>query len=168
MLPITMPCLDVRLVPRDRVVANTWNPNVVSPDKLELLRVSIIENGFCFPIVTIHDTEQDRFVIIDGFHRRLLCDAGWLDIAMVPVVVLRHTMAQRMTATMQFNRARGAHQVDLDAEVIRSLLAQGLSEEDIAVKLGMELDAVHRYKQIAGVADAFRHADYSLAWEMVP
>src|SRR5690606_35197538 len=125
---------------------------------------SIIENGFCFPIVTIFDAEADMYVIIDGFHRRLMCDPAWLDIPMVPVVVLEHTLAQRMTATIQFNKARGVHQVDLDAEVIRSLLGQRLTGEQIAEKLGMELDAVHRYKQLTGVAELFKNAEYSLAW----
>lgn len=166
-MKIAMPCLDVRLVPREKVVANVYNPNAVSPDKLELLRTSIVDNGFCFPIVTIYDPDQDVFVIIDGFHRRLMCDPEWLDIPDVPIVVLKHAMAQRMTATIQFNKARGVHQVDLDAEVVRSLIGQGMSEEQIAVKLGMELDAVHRYKQITGVAELFRNAEYSLAWEMV-
>src|SRR5690606_20093346 len=113
------------------------------------------------------DDEQDRYVIIDGFHRRLMCDPEWLDIPEVPVVVLEHTMAERLTATMQFNRARGVHQVDLDAEVVRALLEQGLDEEQIATKLGMELDAVHRYKQVTGVAELFKSAEYSIAWEMV-
>jgi ParB-like chromosome segregation protein Spo0J len=124
---IAMPCLQVRLVPRARVVANTWNPNHVSPEKLALLRQSILDNGFCFPIVTIYDPEQDRYVIIDGFHRRLLCEPEGLDVPEVPVVVLAHDLSQRMAATIQFNKARGVHQVDLDAEVIRSLIEQGTS-----------------------------------------
>lgn len=165
-MKIAMPCLNVRLVPRAKVVANTWNPNAVSPDKLELLRTSILENGFCFPIVTIHDAERDVFVIIDGFHRRLMCEPEWLDISEVPVVVLEHTMAKRMAATIQFNKARGVHQVDLDAEVVRALIEQGLTEDQIAAQLGMELDAVHRYKQITGVAELFKNAEYSLAWEI--
>jgi ParB-like chromosome segregation protein Spo0J len=156
----------VRLVPREKVVANGYNPNSVSSDKLELLRTSILDNGFCFPIVTIYDEERDAYVIIDGFHRRLMCDPEWLDISDVPVVVLEHTMAKRMAATIQFNKARGTHQVDLDAEVVRALIEQGMSEDDIAAKLGMELDAVHRYKQLTGVAELFKNASYSLAWEV--
>ncbi|MFO7181636.1 MAG: ParB N-terminal domain-containing protein [Pseudomonadota bacterium] len=163
---IKFPCLNVRMVPREKVVANTWNPNSVPRDRLDLLRESIIQNGFCFPIVTIYDDEQDRYVIIDGFHRRMMCEPEWLDLPEVPIVVLEHTMAERLTATMQFNRARGAHQVDLDAEVVRALIGQGLSEEEIATKLGMDADTVHRYKQLTGVAELFKNADYSLAWEM--
>ena len=166
-MAVEFPCLDVRMVPREKVVANTYNPNSVSADKMELLRQSIADNGFCCPIVTIYDADADLYVIIDGFHRRLICEPDWLDIPEVPIVVLPHTLAQRMVATIQFNKARGVHQVDLDAEVIRSLLSQGLGEEEIAARLWIDLDTVHRYKQVTGVAELFRNADYSLSWEIV-
>lgn len=164
---IQMPCLSVKLVPREIVVANTYNPNTVPADKLQLLRQSIIDNGFCFPIVTIWDDEQGVYVIIDGFHRRLLCEAEWLDIEQVPIVVLAHSIAQRMAATIQFNKARGVHQVDLDAEVVRALIGQGLSEEEISVRLGIDTETVHRYKQITGISELFKTSNYSMAWEMV-
>lgn len=164
--PISMPCTAVHLVPRDEVVANDYNPNSVSPDKMELLRQSIVDNGFCFPIVTIRDDERGVFVIIDGFHRRLICDPEWLDIDPVPIVVLEHGLAQRQIATIQFNKARGVHQVDLDADVIRSLSEQGMDDAEIAVRLGLDEETVHRYKQVTGVAELFSRAEYSRAWEM--
>ena len=163
---VRIPCMNVQMVARERVVANGYNPNAVSPDKLELLRTSIVDNGFCFPIVTIYDADRDVFVIIDGFHRRLMAEPEWLDMPEVPVVVLDHTLSQRMAATIQFNKARGVHQVDLDAEVVRAMIEQGQAEADVADKLGMDLDTVHRYKQITGVAELFRGANYSMAWEM--
>lgn len=164
---ITFPCLAVRMVPREKVVANAYNPNSVPPDKLELLRQSIVDNGFCFPVITIQDQDTGNFIIIDGFHRRLMCEPEWLDIPEVPIVVLDHDISKRMAATVQFNKARGHHQVDLDAEIVRGLIEQGMSEEDVSAKLGMEIDAVHRYKQITGIAALFAKSEYSLAWEMV-
>ena len=149
------------------VVANAYNPNAVSGDKMDLLRRSIVDNGFCFPIVTIWDDEAGVFVVIDGFHRATIAGPEWLDLAYVPVVVLAHGMTQRMAATVQFNKARGVHQVDLDAEVVRALSDQGLDDTAIAERLGMELESVHRYRQIAGVAAIFAKAEYSTAWEMV-
>jgi len=85
----------------------------------------------------------------------------------LPVVVLPHDMSKRMAATVQFNKARGVHQVDLDADVVRSLIEQGVNEAEIAAKLGMDLEAVHRYKQITGVAELFRNTDYSMSWEII-
>jgi len=71
-----------------------------------------------------------------------------------------------MAATWQFNKARGVHQVDLDADLIRALLQQGLGEDEVAEKLGIDLDTVLRYKQVTGIAELFKGAQYSMAWEM--
>jgi hypothetical protein len=71
-----------------------------------------------------------------------------------------------MTATMQFNRARGIHQIDLDADIVRALIQQGMTDAEVAVQLGMDEDTVHRYKQLTGIAELFANVQYSTAWEM--
>lgn len=164
---VPVPCASTLLVARSLVVSNLYNPNSVSDDKMLLLRQSILDNGFCFPIVTIWDDEQERFVIIDGFHRNLISSGEWLDFDYVPIVVLQHDIGQRMVATSQFNKARGVHQVDLDAELIRKLIEQGMSEDDIATHLGIDLETIHRYKSITGVAELFKSSAWSTAWEIV-
>lgn len=163
---IPVPCLRVALVSTALVVENLYNPNEVSPDKMELLETSILSNGFCFPVVTVWDPEQERLVVIDGAHRRQILGADYLDCDYVPVVVLPHSMSQRLAATWQFNKARGVHQVDLDADLIRRMIGQGVSDEEIATALGTDLDTVHRYKQVTGIAELFRNSAWSGAWEM--
>lgn len=163
---VDLACLRVITVPYGEVEANGYNPNSVAPDKLELLAQSIADNGFCFPIVVIRDEERGVYVIVDGFHRWTVCGPAWLALDAIPVVVLTHSMAERLAATWQFNKARGHHQVDLDAEVIRALLGQGKTEEEIALHLGIDGDTVHRYKQITGVAALFARTPYSTAWTM--
>jgi ParB-like chromosome segregation protein Spo0J len=164
---VLVPCANVLLVRPVLVVANTYNPNAVSSDKMELLKQSILDNGFAFPVVAIWDGDQQKFVVIDGFHRTTIGGPDWLDFDYVPVAVLEHDMTKRMAATVQFNKARGVHQVDLDAEVIRALIEQGLDEPEIAQRLGMDLETVHRYKQVTGVAELFKNTDYSMSWEIV-
>lgn len=164
---IAIPCANTLVVRRELIQANTYNPNSVSDEKMDLLRQSIVDNGFAFPIVTIYDPDLERFVVIDGFHRYLISGPDWLDMAYVPVVVLDHDISQRMTATWQFNKARGVHQVDLDADLIRALIEQGLPEDEIAQHLGIDLDTVFRYKQVTGIAELFRGAAYSTSWEIV-
>lgn len=163
---IAVPCANTVLVRRSLVVANTYNPNQVSDDKMELLRQSILDNGFVFPCAVIWDAEAEQFVIVDGFHRYLITGSRWLDLECVPVAVLDHEMAQRLAATWQFNKARGNHQVDLDADLIRALIEQGMEEEEIVKHLGIDLDTVHRYKQVTGIAALFANAVYSMAWEV--
>lgn len=164
---ILVPCANTLLVRRALVVANTYNPNQVSDDKMELLRQSIIDNGFAFPIVVIWDNDRDLFVVVDGFHRYQVSGPQWLDLTHVPVAVLAHDATQRMIATWQFNKARGHHQVDLDADLIRTLIQQGVDEAEIVEHLGIDLDTVQRYKQVSGIADLFAHATYSMSWEMM-
>ena len=49
-----------------------WNPNSVASSELQLLYLSIKHDGYTMPIVTIHDAEWDRYIIVDGFHRQCL------------------------------------------------------------------------------------------------
>lgn len=164
---VLVPCMNTLLVAPGLVVANTYNPNRVPNEKMELLRQSILDNGFCFPIVTIFDEDTEQFVIIDGFHRFLIGNKEWLDFDFIPIVILKHDITRRMIATKQFNAARGLHQVDLDAEIVRALLQQGLTEEEISTHLKMDDDTIFRYKQVAGVASLFAHVEYSMSWEIM-
>lgn len=164
---IAIPCANTLVVKRELVIANTYNPNSVPDDKMDLLSQSIIDNGFAFPVVTIYDPDQQAFVIIDGFHRFMIAGYDYLGLPYIPIVVLDHDASKRMVATIQFNKARGVHQVDLDADVIRGLIGQGMSEEDISVHLGLDLETIHRYKQLTGIADLFKNAQYSMSWSIV-
>lgn len=163
---IKIPCLQTKLVPREQLQANNYNPNHVPKDKMELLKQSIIDNGFCFPIVVIWSEEDEKYIIIDGFHRYTICQPEWLDIEQVPVVVLDHDISKRMTATIQFNKARGVHAVDMDADVVKSLIEQGLSELEISQHLGLDIDTIHRYKSLTGVLGLFANVNYSSSWQM--
>lgn len=165
-MAIAIPCASTVMARRELVAANVYNPNHVSDDRMQLLYQSIVDNGFAFPIVTIWDDDRELFVVVDGFHRYLVSGPDWLGLSHVPVTVLSHDATQRMIATWQFNKARGAHEVDLDADLIRALIEQGMAEEEIATHLGIDLDTVHRYKQVTGIAALFARAEYSLAWEI--
>lgn len=165
--PVLVPCANTVLVRTSLVVGNGYNPNLVPAEKMNLLRESIVANGFCFPVVTIWDDDRGLFVVIDGFHRMTTGGPDWLDFDYLPVVILNHDLSQRLRATWQFNKARGVHQVDLDAELIRRLVERGDTDEQIAGALGVDVDTVYRYKQVTGVAELFAKAEYSGAWEMV-
>lgn len=162
---LRLPVFNPILVPTDLVVANNYNPNHVSKQNMELLKTSIIDNGFAFAIVTIWDDEQESFVIVDGFHRYTILKDE-LGCEEIPIIVLDQDMVGRMSATVQFNRARGAHQVELMGDLVKALFDQGADDEEIARQLGMELEEVFRLKQITGIAYLFRNQPYSKAWEM--
>lgn len=163
---IELPVMNPIIVPVEQVQANNYNPNSVPRNNMKLLEQSIVDNGFCFAIVTIWDEDLQKYVIIDGFHRYTVLK-DYLQATEIPIVVLKHDIKQRMSATVQFNRARGVHQVELMGDLVRSLVGQGMQDEDIAKHLGMEMEEVFRLKQITGIAELFKNADYSNAWEMM-
>lgn len=163
---VTFPCMHPKIVPIEQVVANDYNPNHVSDSNMQLLLQSILDNGFCFPVVTIYDDILDKYVVIDGFHRYLLF-RDYLEADCIPVVVLDHDIAQRMAATVQFNRARGVHQVELMGDLVQKLVEHGVANDEISQHLGMPLDEVLRLKQVTGIAELFKNQVYSKSWEMV-
>jgi ParB-like chromosome segregation protein Spo0J len=163
---VLVPCCNTLLVSTALVRANNYNPNYVPKEKMELLQQSILDNGFCFPVVAVWDQDDGVFIIVDGFHRSTIAGEDWLEFDYLPLVVLPHDINQRMVATIQFNKAKGTHEVDRDADVIRALLQQGMSEEEVSIHLGIDLDTIHRYKQLTGIAELFKNADYSMSWEM--
>ena len=96
------PVYDVRSVPIDKVVANDYNPNSVAPPEMELLEISIWEDGYTQPVVTVYDAENDRYVVVDGFHRFLTLKNSKRirerERGMLPVVVLDKAMSDRMAS----------------------------------------------------------------------
>ena len=162
---IKLPCLTVQVVPIDQVQANTYNPNAVASNNMDLLEESILSNGFCFAVITVWDPDIEKYVIVDGFHRYLIFKE-YLQAKELPIICLEHDISQRMAATVQFNRARGVHQVELMGDLVQALVEQGVDDEDIAQKLGMEIEEVFRLKQITGIAELFKNQIYSKSWEM--
>ncbi|HZK18934.1 MAG TPA: ParB N-terminal domain-containing protein [Clostridia bacterium] len=163
--PIKLPCLNVKVVDIDEVRANNYNPNAVASNNMRLLEESILNNGFCFAVVTVWDPDLEKYIIVDGFHRYLIF-RDWLGAKQVPIIVLEHDISRRMAATVQFNRARGVHQVELMGDLVKALVEQGVADEDISQRLGMEMEEVYRLKQITGIAELFKNQIYSKAWEM--
>ncbi len=162
---ITLPCMNPVIVPLDKVQANDYNPNHVSDNNMQLLLQSVKDNGFCFPVVTIYDDILEKYIVIDGFHRYLIFK-DYLQADVLPVVVLNEDISQRMASTVQFNRARGVHQVDLMGDLVQKLVESGASDEDISQHLGMDMEEVYRLKQITGIAEIFKNASHSKAWHM--
>ena len=163
---IKLPVMEPIIVPIEKVQANNYNPNNVAKNNMILLEQSIIDNGFCFAVVTTYDADIDKYIIIDGFHRYTIFK-DYLQADELPIIVLNHDMKQRMASTVQFNRARGVHQVDLMGDLVQSLINQGASDEEIAKHLGMEMEEVFRLKQITGIAEIFKNQTYSKSWEMI-
>lgn len=161
----------VQWVKADKVIANDYNPNSVAPPEMELLHVSIQEDGYTQPIVV---WEHDGiYEVVDGFHRNRV-GKEYKDIAQrihgyLPVVIInddRHDRGDRVASTIRHNRARGKHRIEAMSDIVIELKRRNWSDAKIARELGMDADEVLRLTQITGLAEMFADKDFSRAWEV--
>jgi hypothetical protein len=163
------PVYDVLSVPLDKVVSNAYNPNKVAPPEMALLETSIWEDGYTQPVVTVYDSENDQYVVVDGFHRYLILkDSVRIrerEGGMLPIVVLNKAMHDRMASTIRHNRARGTHNIELMSSIVAELVEIGKSDRWICKHIGMSPDELLRLKQITGVAALFLNREFSDSWD---
>ena len=159
-------------IENEKVIANDYNPNAVAPPEMELLRVSILNDGYTQPIVTF--AENGHREVVDGFHRNRVgkeCrDVRERLKNYLPVVTInehRTDKADRIASTIRHNRARGKHKVDAMSEIVVDLKRRNWSDEKIGRELGMDADEVLRLSQISGLAEMFANREFSEAWEAV-
>lgn len=164
MSKVKFPCLDVKLVPVEKVVANDYNPNKVASPEMKLLKLSIELDGVTMPVVTYYDSEQDLYIVVDGFHRYTVLK-DHLKSEVIPVVTIDKTLDERMGSTIRHNRARGTHQIRSMSDIVIELSKDGWDDVEICKNLGMELDEVIRLKQISGLKEAFSNHEFSKSWE---
>jgi len=163
------PVYDVKRISLDKIKANDYNPNKVAPPEMELLEVSIWEDGYTQPIVTVYDPDDDMYIVVDGFHRfrvgkeskRVREREG----ATLPVVVINKHMGDRMASTIRHNRARGTHNIELMSTIVSELVEMGKGDAWICKHIGMSQDELLRMKQITGLASLFNNKDFTEAWE---
>ena len=167
----TEPVDFVEWVKADVVHANDYNPNSVAPPEMELLRLSIMADGYTQPIVTC--PEGDKKTVIDGFHRNRVgkecADVRERVHGYLPVVRIRQEQedrGDRMASTIRHNRARGKHKVEAMTDIVVELKRRNWSDEKIGKNLGMDPDEVLRLSQISGIAEVFKDQQFSEAWEV--
>lgn len=140
---LSSPLSTLQWVDRDRVKPNDYNPNKVSKQNLELLKQSILTNGWTLPIVVRPD-----FTIIDGFHRWTVAGEEPLKSMLegkVPVVIVEHKdKAGNIYGTVTHNRARGTHLLEPMKAIVRELVGEGKSVEEIGKQLGMRPEEIFR------------------------
>lgn len=164
------PVYNVRAVPIEKVRPNEYNPNSVAPPEMALLYDSIKQDGYTMPIVCIYDDKDDRYDIVDGFHRyRIMLDHQDIkdrENGLIPVSVIDKSIDERMASTIRHNRARGTHDVDLMGNIVAELHNIGRTDAWIAKHLGMDQDEILRLKQITGLAGLFKTGEFGRAWEI--
>lgn len=112
----------VQWVLRGKLKSNAYNPNRVAPPELELLKLSILADGWTRPLVCLPDL---TIVDADPVHR--------------------------MASTIRHNRARGTHAVLRMAETVRDMVRRGADDAEIMRVLGMDDEELERLKDRSGM-----------------
>lgn len=141
------PVSNVKIVDRELLKPNDYNPNKVTEENLKLLEQSIMTNGWTLPIVVRPD-----FTIIDGFHRWTVSGREPLKSKLggkVPVVIVDHeNHDDDIYGTITHNRARGTHLLEPMKKIVKELLESGKTIKEISKELGMRDEEVFRLSGI--------------------
>lgn len=129
--------------------ANNYNPNSMPSFKLDMLKRSILDYGFCFPIVVYKNKTDDTYTIIDGYHRFIAMQQ--LKAQEISAIVLNLTENQIKTATLVFNKAKGLHSLELEAKVLQQLHDSGMSVSEICEALKISPESMYRYTNELGI-----------------
>lgn len=167
-LPINLPpACCVQLLAIDKIDANNYNPNTMASPECKLLTFSIENDGMTMPIL-VSKTKSERYIIVDGFHRfQLLKSNPQLQsiLGYIPAAIINKDADSCISSSVRHNIARGSHQVELTAKLVMQLKDKNWSNKRLCSELGMDNDELLRMQQITGLAMAFKHDDFSQAWE---
>lgn len=140
---LSAPLSTLQWIERDKLRPNDYNPNKVSKENLKLLTQSIMTNGWTLPIVVRPD-----LTIIDGFHRWTVSGEDPLRTMLdgkVPIVIVEHKEeSEDIYGTVTHNRARGTHLLEPMKAIVKRLMNEGKTVEEIGKQLGMKPEEVFR------------------------
>jgi ParB-like chromosome segregation protein Spo0J len=173
----TMPISNVKWLDRTELSPNLYNPNKVAPPEMALLKQSILQDGWLFPIIvfdkSIHiegltdNADKSKYTIIDGFHRYTISgdkDVYKLSNGKVPVVILNPS--NPLATTVRMNRAKGTHAVLKMGDIVKHQIDNGKPISDIMKEFGMEKEEVVRLSNRMGIhkSEIIIDTDWSNSW----
>lgn len=163
------PVYNIYPIPIEKIRANAYNPNIVAPPEMDLLELSIWEDGYTMPCVCYYLPEEDIYELVDGFHRYLVMKTSKRiyerEKGFLPVAVINKDLSNRIASTIRHNRARGTHNIELMTNIVSELKKSGMSDDWIMSNIGMDRDELLRFKQISGLATLFADKDFSIPKE---
>lgn len=149
--------------------ANDYNPNHVFARERQLLKTSILEDGWTQPVVAYPDG-----TLVDGFHRWDLAlndpEVRAASNNLVPVVYLdpSRSLADRKFSTVRHNRARGQHGILRMADLVRDLLADGLNKKEICERMGLEREEFDRLADLRSSPELRGKDSFGKGWVPTP
>lgn len=186
--------LQVEYVALGSIKPNRYNPNVQSAHDFELLIRSMDEDGFTQPVIVHRDSREivdgehrwTAMIVASALHaaglmsarrspepaeiadyrahRAELLTVPAVAAVQLPVVFVDMTAEQMRISTLRHNRARGAEDVEMSAQVLRDLRELGALDW---AQDSLMLDDVELQRLIddVGAPEGLAAAEHSPAWE---
>lgn len=152
----------------DNIHANDYNPNHVAKREMDLLYQSVKQDGYTMPVVSFPKDEKKE--IVDGFHRYTIPirykNIYEKNYGRLPLSMINKEKSDRMASTVRHNRARGKHEVELQAALV-AMLKNGWDEIKIMKELGMTLEEVQRLIGLKGIASEIKGVPYSIERQII-
>lgn len=159
----------VKWVPLDTIQSNDYNPNFVAKTEMKLLLRSIEHDNYTQPIVVIFDSMQDKYIIVDGFHRYFVMKTNKEIFnrtgGLLPIAIINKEINDRMASTIRHNRARGKHLIQGMSSMVFNMLEHGWDDAAICNELGMEPEEILKLKHITGFSKLFKDHEYQKSWQ---
>jgi ParB-like chromosome segregation protein Spo0J len=155
----------------EEIVANDYNPNRMPDREMAMLEKNIKKYGFLFPILVVFDAAQQKYRIIDGYHRyeamRRLNQKGYKGADQISCIIMKDmSLDEAMELTVLMNEIKGMHQVEGMADLIQRLKDQGVSPDEICKALNKPRDEINRLLMQKGIAPAFADSEYTSSFEI--
>ena len=142
----------------DHLEENTWNPNVMSPDKFEELQKDVVAGNYNPVTVSPKDVfygdpelPSDRYVIVDGKHRWVAAikgPVGYIDIDVKPM-----TEAEAKVYCYRRNSVKGDIDPMKEGELFNLDVEELGSEEAVAERYGRSRSYVASRRALTRVAE---------------
>lgn len=146
------------VTPIEKMFPNPYNPNRMAEHEFSLLKKSMREDGFTQPVIIL-PTGQ----IVDGEHRwKAAKELGYTEI---PAVTIDLDEAKRRISTIRHNTARGTHDIEAEALMLKDLEQMGQLDwaQD---QLGLSNDEIDKMLNDLTPLDVYGgDAAYGQSWD---
>jgi ParB/RepB/Spo0J family partition protein len=142
--------LKVQDIPVERLHANRWNPNRVSPEMYAKLRAYIEREGMVEPLVVRPAEEPGHYQILGGEHRARI--AKELGMTHVPCAIVEVDDRRAKILTVNLNELKGQSVPALLAELVHDL-SRELTLEDLESQLPYDMAQLEDLQDLLRIPD---------------
>lgn len=158
------PIYDVKKIPIQKIGANFYKINYLDQEKYNLLKLSILKDGFTSALICFYDKKSDKYEIVDGFYRykvaienkEILQKEEWC----LPVVLLKKDdLKFYLFSHIRHNKIKSEIFLEALIKVLKDF--SFIEQKEWLQECGFKEDELLRLKQLSGLREFFKDKDFS-------